>query len=168
MYIWLALVIFVITLWCLKTSEGYFGFSGYKKPVEVNINEGVFDETGFVLSDRKVTPDEVNMCMVPAVKFISQQTGLCMKPVETNNFQIFNNPKTNQSLYKLKVMFVVTGDRFPYMVGVNFGVVNGKIVSASTQQMGGAGGFIPSGETESYMPYESVVEDAQKVILSRK
>jgi hypothetical protein len=128
----------------------------------------VFDEDGFTVVDRKVTPDEVNMCMVPAVKFMNDQTGLCMSPIETNNFQILKNPKTNQTLYKLRIMFTVVGDRFPYALGANFGVVDGKIVSATTQQIGGGGGFAPVDDKEAYMPFDSVVEDTQKVILAKQ
>lgn len=165
MYIIVALLIFVFILWCLRSSEGYFGFSGYKDPVEVNINEKPFDSSEFVLQSDKVTPDEVNSCMVPAVAYFKEQSGLCAMPIETNQFQKYAHPKTGEILYKFKVMFSITSDRFPYGVACHFDVVNGNVVSATTQQMGGDEPFIGHEDKTEYTNFADVVEESQKVIL---
>ena len=165
---WILLVLLVIVLlWGSK--EGFvemFGFSGYSKPVEVDINMPPPDLSSYSLSGDIITPDEVEKALLPAQKFIKAKTGLCVYAIETNKVEKYVREK--QTLYKFRVMFTVTNKGFPYGIGATFYVMDGKVISATTQQVGGESSVKPYvSDYGEFLSFDEIVSSQRKVILKQ-
>lgn len=164
------LLFLLLIVWLLSggtTSEGFiemFGFSGYKKPKDVDLNIQHPELSGYTQSTSPITPDEIQSIVIPSQDFFKKKTGLCVYAVETNDVKKYVNSE-GSTLYVARIMFTVTNTGFPYGLGVTFHVLDSKVVGAVTQQMGG--GFKPAGEEPSYLSYDQIVADQRKVILDR-
>ena len=168
MILFLLLLVFVLLLSGGTVSEKFvevFGFSGYNKPKEVDLNIQSPELSGYTQSGSQITPDEIQSVVIPSQKFFNDKTGLCVYAVETNDIKKYTN-KEGSVLYVVRFTFVVTNTGFPYGVGATFHVLDSRVVGATTQQMGG--GFQPAGNELIYLPYEQIVADQRKVILDRK
>jgi hypothetical protein len=165
---WILLVLLVIILlW--GTKEGFvemFGFSGYSKPIDVDINIPPPDLSAFNLSGDAVTPDEVEKVLLPAQKFMKDKTGLCVYAIETNKIEKYVREK--QIIYKFRVMFTVTNKGFPYGIGATFYIMDGKVVSAMTQQVGGQSEVQPYvSDYGEFLSFDEIVSKQRKVILKQ-
>ena len=114
-----------------------FGGAGYKTPVlEVNIDYDSGQSTsGFRLNTSEgISADDVSMCVVQASKLILEKTGLCSTVIETNKMQIFTNDQGDK-LFKGRFMFMITSTNFPFGISMNVEILNGKIISGTTQPL---------------------------------
>ena len=166
----LFLILIVVFLVMGTTNEGFvemFGFSGYKKPIEVNLSHGIPDLTGWTLSSDQVTRDETDMVVGPSTEYFKQKTGLCAYAIETNNFQKYTKEKESP-VYKARFMLSTTNTGFPYGIGCTFYVKDGKVIGAQTQQLPAPGNVKAyEGEYSTFLPYGDIVSDKNKTILSR-
>jgi len=166
MLVFVLLLLFVFLLSVGTTSENFveiFGFSGYKKPKDVDLNIQAPELSGFVESTGPLTPDEIQSVVIPCQDYFKTKTGLCVYAIETNNIKKYT--KEGSVLYVVRFMFTVTNSGFPYGIGATFHVLDSRVVGAVTQQMGG--GFKPAGSEPTYVSYEQIVADQRKVILDR-
>ena len=163
----LLLLLLVVALLVLFGSRDHmFGFSGYKKPTEVNLDSPFPDLSEFTLDSRPITPDEVQSCVVPAQKFFEKQTGLCVYPVDTSSFKRYTKDK--KTVYRFRIMFTVTRQGFPYASGATFFVSDGEVLGARTQQMTGKT-FTPYEKSlGEFTQFNDIVADQRKVILSQQ
>jgi len=166
----IALLLLLVLVWLLSggnTKETFielFGFSGYKKPKDVDLNIQHPELSGYTQSTTPITPDEIQSIVIPSQDFFNKKTGLCVYAVETNDVKKYVN-KDGSTLYVVRFMFTVTNTGFPYGIGATFHVLDSKVVGAVTQQMGG--GFTPAGDGPSYLSYDQIVADQRKVILDK-
>ena len=166
----LVLLLLLLAVWLLsggKTYENFiemFGFSGYKKPKDIDLNIQAPELSGFTQSTGAVSRDEIENIVLPCQQFFTDKTGLCVYAIETNNLKKYTNTE-GSVLYVVRFMFTATNTGFPYGVGATFHVLDGKVVGAVTQQMGG--GFNPAGNQQTYLSYDQIVADQRKVILDR-
>lgn len=161
------IILIVVMILLLSSKESMFGFSGYKKPVDVDISEGVPDLTGWSLMNESVTRDEINTLVSPAVNFFKDKTGLCVFPIETNLLEKYSSMEDTSPLYKVRFMFSTTSTGFPYGIGCTFYIKDGTVVGAQTQQLPSTGTVKPY--TEDYgvfLPYDTIVSERNKRILS--
>lgn len=166
MLVFVLLLLFVILMSCGNTSEKFiemFGFSGYKKPKDVDLNIQAPELSGFVESSGSVTPDEIQNIVLSCQDYFKSKTGLCVYALETNSVKKYT--KEGSVLYVVRFMFTVTNTGFPYGIGATFHVLDSRVVGAVTQQMGG--GFKAVGSEPSYLSYDQIVADQRKVILDR-
>jgi hypothetical protein len=84
--------------------------------------------------------------------------------VDTSEIQKYVSEKS--VAYKARFMFTVTSQGFPYGIGCTFYVVDGVVVSAITQQLGGTG-LEPYKEDTgtTFLPFDDIVSGKRKVIL---
>lgn len=142
-----------------------FGFSGYFPPKEVSLDMTPPDLSGYVLSKKQITPDEVQSVVIPSQKFFSKRTGLYVYAVDTSEIQKYISEKS--VAYKARFMFTTTKQGFPYGIGCTFYVVDGVVVSAVTQQVGGTGLEPYKEETgTTFLPFNDIVSGQRKVILN--
>ena len=166
----IALLLLLVLVWLLSggnTKETFvelFGFSGYKKPKDVDLNIQHPELSGYTQSTTPITPDEIQSIVIPSQDFFNKKTGLCVYAVEPNDVKKYVN-KDGSTLYVVRFMFTVTSTGFPYGIGATFHVLDSKVVGAVTQQMGG--GFKPAGDGPSYLSYDQIVADQRKVILDK-
>ena len=132
----LIIIVLVIFVCCQKTEKfvEIFAPAGYTKPVDspsINYDQN-FDDTDFKETSELVTSDEINMCMQAVVPFVLSQSGLCVVPLDINQFDIYKNSSGNK-LYKFSTMLMVKNIGFPFGFSLNASVFNGKVVKASSQ-----------------------------------
>ena len=166
MLVFVLLLLFVFLMICGTRSEKFveiFGFSGYKKPNDVDLNIQAPELSGFVESSDAVSRDEIQSIVIPCQEYFKGKTGLCVYAIETSSIKKYT--KEGSVLYVVRFMFTVTSSGFPYGVGATFHVLDSRVVGAVTQQMGG--GFKPMDSEPTYMSYEQIVADQRKVILDR-
>tara|TARA_B110000285_G_C14971751_1_gene536911 strand:+ start:294 stop:815 length:522 start_codon:yes stop_codon:yes gene_type:complete len=163
----LAIGIMLIVVCMCSTKENMFGFSGYKQPVDITIKTGIPSLDGYSPVDSSVSADEVNHCIEAATSFFSRKSGVCVYPIETNAFEKFYNLETKDIIYKFRIMFSTTSSGFPYGIGCTFYVKDGKVVGATTQQLGGKSAFVPFNEDIGYefLTVSEIVSEQEKSIL---
>ena len=162
----LLILVALAFLLMMGSKDHMFGFSGYKKPVEVRMDSPDPDLTGFTLDSRPITPDEVQSCVAPAQKYFEKQTGLCVYPVDTSSFQRYSKDK--KIVYRFRAMFTVTSQGFPYVVGATFYVSDGEVLGSRTQQMAGKT-FTPyEKDLGEFTQFNDIVADQRKVILTQQ
>jgi len=166
----IVLLLLLLAVWLLSGGKIYenfvevFGFSGYKKPKDIDLNIQAPELSGFTQSNGVVSKDEIQTIVLPCQKFFTDKTGLCVYAIETNDLKKYTNEE-GSVLYVVRFMFTVTSTGFPYGLGATFHVLDGKVVGAVTQQMGG--GFKPVGSQQTFLSYDQIVADQRKVILDR-
>ena len=143
-----------------------FGFSGYTKPKDADLNVRAPDLSGFVQSGGSITPDEIQSVVLPCQKYFGDKTGVCVYAIETSDIKKYT--KEADTLYVVRFMFTVTNSGFPYGVGATFHVLNGGVVGAITQQQMDTemGAYNP--QDSQYLSYDTIVADQRKVILNKK
>jgi hypothetical protein len=131
-----------------------FGFSGHREPIDDTAFEFGSEQTGYddVTEQEGITSDEVNTCVIASMKFINDKFKMCSYPVETSKIQKMK--KDSDVIYKCKFMFVVTSANYPFMLGMESDVKNGKVVRASTQ--GTYKGVPPPQAEENFKSFNEV------------
>lgn len=157
-----ALIVAVILLLCFTKREKFvemFGFSGYTKPtLDVGINYGSSVADTFVLQKGAITPDMIQKAVLPTQAFVKEKTGLCVRVIETNKFERYLNEK-NQELFKCRFMMTTTSVGFPFGLGIQVEVLNGKVVSAQTQPLKAEVSFKPyQAELGEFTSYNEILK----------
>ncbi len=143
-----------------------FGFSGYKKPTDIDLNIQAPEIQGFVQSTGQITPDEIQNIVLPCQKYFGDKTGACVYAIETNDVKKYT--KEADTLYVVRFMFTVTNSGFPRGIGATFHVLNGTVIGAVTQQKMDAGFGAYNPQDSQYLSYDTIVADQRKVILNKK
>ena len=164
---WIVVMLLFLILWAFPERERFqemFGFSGYKKPItdtSLDYSSMGADMTKFseVTDSEGVTFDEMNTVITAVQKFLREKFDFCVYPIETSKIEKFKHNETTSVLYKCKFMFMVTSSTYPFVLGVQAEVLDGKVVRASTQDMhkstvgGESGDLMQYNEIESFTVY---------------
>jgi len=164
---WIIVILMFLILKAFPEKERFqemFGFSGYKKPItdtSLDYSSVGADMTKFsdVTGNEGVTFDEVSSCVTSVKNFLSEKFEFCVYPIETSKIEKFKHSETTSTLYKCKFMFMVTSSSYPFVLGVQAEVLDGKVVRASTQDMhkgttgGSSGDLMQYNEIESFTVY---------------
>tara|TARA_R110002074_G_scaffold28668_7_gene82632 strand:- start:1028 stop:1549 length:522 start_codon:yes stop_codon:yes gene_type:complete len=134
------LILVCLVAWrcsCVKSEKftELLGFAGYKKPVskvDINYTSSVYDISEFQETTDGVTKDEINSCLESAEKFITNQTKLCVYPIETNKIMKYVRPD-GATLLRCRFMYMVTNQNFPFGFGASVDILNGSVVAFNTQ-----------------------------------
>ena len=154
-----------IVLFCMCSKKEkfveIFGSTGYKKPVDnVEVNYDInFDDSDFEPVDKSITHDDLNKCVIPTIELIRKETGICAVPVETNNITLLENSE-GVKLFKCRFMMMVKNTGFPFGFGISVIVLDGKIVSASTQPLenpGDLSGYNPRTLGDNFLPASEIL-----------
>lgn len=138
---WLLIILLIVVIMCTGgRREGFqelFGFSGMKEPIDDTSftygPSGGYPDYTDVTDEDGVNHEEVNTCVKATMEFINKKLNMCSQPVETSKIRKLR--KESDIIYECKFMFVVTSTNYPFMLGVETDVKNGKVVRAATQDM---------------------------------
>ena len=140
-----------------------FGFSGYNTPIgspELNVRKSNVRNSDYVPVKSGMTHDDINSVVRTVTDFVSKETKLCLYPIETNKIEKFINPQSASEIVKVRFMYMVTSTGFPFMFGVDAEVLDGKVVTAKTQELYNGGkkemssdNFLPFSEIENFHVY---------------
>ena len=135
---WVIIIVLIVILCMSPQKERFqemFGFSGHRESIEDTAFTFGSEQRGYtdVTDQEGVTADEVNACVNASLKFINDKFKMCSHPVETSKIQKMK--KDSDVVYKCKFMFMVSSTNYPFMLGMESDVKNGKVVRASTQDM---------------------------------
>jgi hypothetical protein len=107
-----------------------------------------------------MTHDDINNVVRTVTDFVSNHTKLCLYPIETNKIEKFINPESASEIVKVRFMYMVTSTGFPFMFGVDAEILDGKVVTAKTQELYKGGkkemssdNFLPFSEIENFHVY---------------
>jgi hypothetical protein len=146
-----------------------FGFAGYKKTKEIDLDIRAPHLDGFIQSGGQITPDEIQSVVIPCQKYFGEKAGVCVYPIETNDVKKYTKNETGDVMFVARFMFTVTDPGFPRGVGATFHVLNGRVIGAVTQQkMDNNDINAYNSQDSQYVKYDSIVADQRKVILNKK
>ena len=159
---WVIVVLLVVLIMCSGgTREGFqemFGFSGMKDKIDNTAftfgPSGGYPGYTDVTDQEGVTHDEVNTCVKSTMEFLNKKLNMCSQPVETSKIRKLK--MDSDFVYQCQFMFMVTSTGYPFMIGIESDVKNGKIVRASTQDV--YKGKVPPGPLEENFKDFSEVE----------
>ena len=138
---WIIILLVLVYFMCMcSTRENFqeiFGFSGMKKSVDDTSFQfgsgGEYPDYTDVTDDDGITHDEVNMCVKETMNMLNNKLSVCSYPVETS--KIRKLVKDSDVIFTCKFMFMVTSTSYPFMLGMESDIKNGKVIRASTQDM---------------------------------
>jgi len=143
--------------------EGFqelFGFSGRRKSIEDTYFVYGSEQAGFtdVTARDGVSNDDMNKCVSATMNFINDKLGMCSYPIETNSVKKME--KESVVVFSCKFMFLVTSTNYPFMLGVESDVSDGKITRVATQDMIKSQAPL-SGLDENFLSFNEI--ESQKV-----
>tara|TARA_B110000977_G_C11024719_1_gene472713 strand:+ start:162 stop:578 length:417 start_codon:yes stop_codon:yes gene_type:complete len=101
-----------------------------------------------------VTHDDVNMCIKESLNFINKKLSMCSQPIDTSKIRKLVNG--TDVIYQCRFMLMVTSTGYPFVLGLEADIKNGKLIRASTQDI--YRGDIPLGPLEDNFKDFSEVE----------
>jgi hypothetical protein len=166
MYWFLILFIVFLLLFVIQPKrenfQEMFGFSGYKKPVTgadtfLDYSAGNPDMTKFteVTAKDGITSDTVNENIQIIQNFLKTKFNFCVYPIETSKISKLKHNETDSVIYRCRFMFMVTSSTYPFVIGLDVDVLDGKVIRAVTQDM--YKGQAPSKDLEeNFLPFQEI------------
>ena len=118
------------------------------------------EQAGFtdVTSRDGISNDDMDKCVSATMNFINDKLSMCSYPIETKSVEKME--KDSVVVFRCKFMFLVTSTNFPFMLGVESNVSDGKVIRAATQDMIKSQAP-PDGLAENFMSFSEI--ESQKV-----
>ena len=164
---WLLFLVVVFLLFVFQPKrenfQEMFGFSGYKKPVTdtdtfLDYSAGNPDMTKFTDVSAKdgITYDIVNENIQVIQQFLKTKFNFCVYPIETSKISKLKHNETDSVIYRCRFMFMVTRSTYPFVLGLDVDVLDGKVIRAVTQDVYKGQAPPKKGLEENFLPFNEI------------